>query len=274
MLIAIHQKIVTALIMITSLFNNIYAVNPDYSLLSANEYKAMTYNIHHGTTVVGNPSLESVLKTLKTENPDFIALQEVDKYNPRSGFKDQIKWLSEKLKMDYVFGSNINYGLTEYGNGILSKYPIVESGKVDLAFETEPRSMLWAKVKTDDGELYVTSIHLGLDKKMREEHFKIIEDFVNNLDDNTPILLMGDFNVLPDNQIFSHFRSRITGKINHDEIPTYFKHEPIQIDYIFGKNIKENTSYNIPSKASDHYPLILTFKIVRNPNQKYLIDVS
>lgn len=223
------------------------------------EYTAITYNIHRGTNINGVSSLDAIADLLKAEDPDFIALQEVDKYNVRSGFQDQIKWLSNELDMNYVFGPNLNFAVTEYGNGILSKYPILDSGQVMLAYESEPRSLLWAKVETEDGILYLTSIHLGLDTKKRAEHFAIIEEFINSLD--APVLVMGDLNVLPDNQQLSQFRARTTGQLHYKVTPTYINETPIQIDYIFGKSIIETDSYSVPSDASDHYPLILKFKI-------------
>lgn len=223
------------------------------------EYTAITYNIHRGTNVNGASSLNDIANILRKENPDFIALQEVDKYNVRSGFQDQIKWLGNELDMNYVFGSNLNFVVTEYGNGILSKYPILDSGQVMLAYESEPRSLLWAKIETEEGILYLTSIHLGLDTEKRAEHFSIIEEFINSLD--APVLIMGDLNVLPDNQQLSQFRARTTGQLYYKVNPTYINETPIQIDYIFGKSIVEIDSYSIPSNASDHYPLILKFRL-------------
>lgn len=228
-----------------------------------NTYTALTYNIHRGTTKEGIPSLDKISNIIKKENPDFVALQEVDRYNYRSGFQDEIKKIADKLKMNYVFGPNLKYGLTEYGNGILSKYPILDSGQVKLALENEPRSLLWAKVKTNNGIIYVTSIHLGLDRIKREEHFKIIEDFSKKLD--KPVVLMGDFNVLPNHPAFYQFRSRVSGHLFFKKIPTYINKRPIQIDYIFGRGINKLDMYSIPSNASDHYPLIMKFRIEKSP---------
>lgn len=257
------QKIFRKLIIIALLFFILFPIKTKEAFLPTQsqnlEYTAITYNIHRGTNVNGVSSLDAIANLLENEDPDFIALQEVDKYNVRSGFQDQIKWLSNKLDMYYVFGSNLNFVVTEYGNGILSKYPILASGQIMLSYEYEPRSLLWAKVETEDGTLYLTSIHLGLDTQNRTEHFTIIEDFINSLD--APVLVMGDLNVLPDNQQLLQFRARTTGQLHYKVTPTYINEIPIQIDYIFGKSIIETNSYSIPSNASDHYPLILKFKL-------------
>jgi len=231
-------------------------------------YTTMTYNIHRGTTKYNVPSLPQIVSIIKTESPDFIALQEVDRFHVRSGLQDQIKWLSEQLNMYDVFGANLRFGITEYGNAILSKFPIIDWGQIDLAYEKEPRSLLWAKVKTEDGYIYLTSIHLGLDTRKRKEHLDIIEKFIETKKD-APILIMGDFNTLPNHQDFSQFRNTITGKLFHQEVTSYFKYDqPVQIDYIFGRGIRDFEIYNIPSNASDHFPLILKFRFYPSYNQE------
>lgn len=272
MLSAINQKLFASLLLIVSLYSPFHVEEVDLlSTKNKNEYKAITYNIHGGLTKSGTPSLNEITDLLQKEDADFIALQEVDKYNSRSNYQDQIRRLGKALDMEYVFGSNINLIMTEYGNAILSKYPILDWGKIELAYENEPRSMLWAKVKTNDGILYVTSVHLGLDKEKRTEHFGIIEDFVNSIDE--PVIVMGDFNSLPDNQSFSQFRSRVTGKLHFEDVPTYIKNQPIQIDYIFGKGINEIETYNIPSNASDHYPLITKFRISSHTSKGHYLTM-
>jgi len=230
--------------------------------VNSDEYKALTFNIHRGKTAFGVPSLNQIFEILKNENPDFIAIQEVDRYKLRTAFVDQISWLSEKLELEYVFGSNIQGVVSQYGNALLSKYPIIEWGQIPLTYTSEPRSLLWAKIQTNEGLIYITSIHLGLDTENRTEHFTKITEALSDFEE--PVLLMGDFNVLPNNQAFLQFRSKISGQFIFTEIPTFVKNQPIQIDYIFGQGIYELQQYNIPTKASDHYPLILKFKLQKN----------
>ena len=226
------------------------------------EYKAITYNIHHGKTKEGKPSIQQMVNSLKEENADFIALQEVDRFSFRSGLNDQINIFAKELGMYSVFEPNINVGVLQYGNGLLSKYPILESGKINLSSSKEPRSILWAKVMTEKGNLYITSIHLGLTQKQRANYFNKIEEFINEVVGEHPVLIMGDFNTLPNDEQLKQLRTNITGNIYFSEIPTY-KHraKEIQIDYILGKGIQEGISYRLQSYASDHYPLVMKFKI-------------
>lgn len=226
-------------------------------------FKALTYNIHRGVTIKGLPSLERIARLLKEERADFIALQEVDRYRFRSGFRDQMGYLAEQLNMEHVFAPNVDNGISQYGNGILSRYPILEWGKFSLASDREPRSLIWAKVLTPKGNLYVTSIHLGLYTEKRREVFAQLAEFVKNLGDE-PVLLMGDFNVLPSHPLFRSFCIKALQKLYSGETPTYYhpkakKH--VQIDYILGKNVWELMRYTHPSDASDHDPLVLVFTI-------------
>ncbi len=233
------------------------------------EYKAITYNIHHGKTKNGEASIQQMVSLLKKEEADFIALQEVDRYSIRSGLNDQINIFANELEMYYVFEPNINIGVLQYGNGILSKYPILESGKITLPSSKEPRSILWAKVMTEKGNIYLTSIHLGLAQNERINYFKAIEKFMNEIATDHPVLIMGDFNTLPTNDALAHLQFRVTEKLYKREIPTYQHQEKeIQIDYIMGKGIREGFSYSIPNKASDHYPLVMKFKIDQNIKNK------
>ncbi len=263
MVFTVLKKLSLSAILLTSILippiqQNIVLSQNDINKTS---YKAITYNIHRGMTKDNTPSLEKIASNLKKENPDFIALQEIDRHKGRSGFIDEINILSKQLNMYYVFGPNIQNGISAYGNGILSQYPILDWGQVNLARETEPRSLLWAKIKTNNGILYITSIHLGLDRVKRADHFALIEDFTRKLKE--PYLLMGDFNSLPSQQAFSQFRARITGKLFYQTVPTFINRKPIQIDYIFGSLIDTFDMYTIPSAASDHYPLVIKFRFHR-----------
>lgn len=71
--------------------------------------RVVSYNIHHGTDVYGNPSLERIAEVLASLDADIIALQEVDMNHPRSGRKNQAAELARRLDMGYVFGAAKRY---------------------------------------------------------------------------------------------------------------------------------------------------------------------
>src|SRR5690554_2692551 len=90
----------------------------------------MSYNIHIANPpsepagVVDIPAIANVINTVK---PDFVALQEVDKFTDRSGKDlDQAEALAKLTGMNHVFIKAINRSNGEYGLAILTKYDIKE----------------------------------------------------------------------------------------------------------------------------------------------------
>ncbi|MEJ2050657.1 MAG: endonuclease, partial [Calditrichota bacterium] len=57
----------------------------------------MSYNIHSGIGRDGKYSLDRIRDAIRVENPDFIALQEVDVGLRKSHFDDQPAKLAEEL---------------------------------------------------------------------------------------------------------------------------------------------------------------------------------
>lgn len=234
----------------------------------AHSFKAVTYNIHSGKNRSGERSIDAIAQLLEQEQADFIALQEVDRRRLSSGVEDQISVIANRLGMNYTFSPALRNGLSEYGNAILSRYPILSSGTLDLEGGKEHRILLWAKVYTERGSLYLTSVHLDTDRASRSTHFAKIQTFVDTKLNDAPVLLMGDLNTLYDNSYLIQLEYGLTGKYRDYEYPTFYHEKAgrsIQIDYIFGRDIIENEYYTISSNASDHIPLVLLFDIGKLP---------
>lgn len=227
-------------------------------------FKAITYNIHSGKNLAGERSIDDIVRLLAKEAPDFIALQEVDRRKLATGMEDQISTLANQLGMEYVFTPALRNGFSQYGNGILSRYPILAQGKLDLIGGKEARVLLWAKVYTEQGSLYLTSVHLDTERASRSAHFTKIREFIDSKLSDAPVLLMGDLNTLYDHPDLMALEYSITGKYQDYEIPTFYHQKAgrsIQIDYIMGRGIIEDRTYTLTTDASDHIPLVLIFDI-------------
>ncbi len=94
----------------------------------------MSYNIHHGEGTDGVFDLRRLAVVIKSVDPDLVALQEVDKGTTRASGIDQAAELARLTGMYYVFGNAIDYAGGEYGEAILSRYPILESTNYHLPF--------------------------------------------------------------------------------------------------------------------------------------------
>ena len=65
----------------------------------AKEFKIMTYNIYGARLTNGQKLGESI----KPYAPDFVSLQEVDKFTKRSNFRDVTSDIAKVLGYDYYF---------------------------------------------------------------------------------------------------------------------------------------------------------------------------
>jgi endonuclease/exonuclease/phosphatase family metal-dependent hydrolase len=137
----------------------------------------VTYNIQYGLGRDGRYDLERVGAAV--DGADVIALQEVERYWPRSGMVDQVKRLS-KLVPEYwwTWGPNVDlfsptgfpgegsHRRRQFGNLLLSRTPILSARNIPLPriqgpLQTMQRGALEAIVTSDAGRaLRVYSTHL------------------------------------------------------------------------------------------------------------------
>lgn len=86
--------------------------------------RVLSYNIHHGEGVDGKLDLDRIARTIQSVEPDLVALQEVDRKVTRTGGIDQPAELARLTKMQVAFGGNIVLQGGDYGNAVLSRWPI------------------------------------------------------------------------------------------------------------------------------------------------------
>ena len=224
--------------------------------------RVMTYNMHRGINRKGKLDLDGIVAVIKSSGAEIIALQEVERFSIRTGFLDQIKYMADKLSMQYAFGKSINILNGEYGNGILSKFPIEEYEVNKLPSEGETRILLKARLNVKGKKLLLFNTHLGL--KQNERNMQI-EEILRFTGGENNFLLAGDFNTGVDKL------DAITAKLvdsgsfgDNNNMATFEKDEISErIDYIFTPESLEVMDYSIiESDASDHYPVISILKFV------------
>lgn len=237
-----------------------------------------TYNICHCGDFESKTSnelpvnIEKTANTIKGLGVDIIGLNEVYDKGEIDCYNLQTDKLASKSDMPYyVFGegTSFSWGAT-IGNAVLSKYPI-KSVKIYPVptIPAEKRAPLdkgWyedrviVKVTVDVGkEIDIISTHFGLNKS---EQIIMVDKLVDIIDaENKPCVLLGDFNVTPENEILTPIYNRMlnvaesVGKKNEF---TYSSLNPQKtIDYIFvSKHFKVN-SFTVKNLVmSDHYPVI------------------
>lgn len=235
----------------------------------------MTYNIY-GARSGGVPEadLKAIAKTITDNKADLVSLNEVDVNTTRNSNRDLAKTLAELTGMNYFFAKAMDTYGGQYGDAVLSKFPILESKRYSLSVADgvggELRSVAMIKVKKDNKEFYFAATHLD---HLAIEDSRILQ--ANQLkqivaDLNKPLILAGDFNAKPDSQTMTIVKSYMTLGCRQQCPFTYpsggtYGTPDKTIDYIMYSPVDKFTinSYNaIPYlPASDHAPVVATIEI-------------
>lgn len=237
--------------------------------------RVMTYNIYgaRATSPANAADLDAIAEVIRRQNPDFVTLNEVDVFTNRTG-KDvhQARDLAEKLGMEWHFSKAIDRDDGEYGDAVLSKYPILEkrSYRLPCAAEQpgEDRSLCVIRVQIDGKDLYVASTHLDhlsgdASRLVQATEIRRIRDTELEGD----LILCGDLNAIPSSNVIATMTSFLTNTGPIDQY-TFPSDDPSRkIDYIMYAPIEHFGVQNcqVVSRgdqqvggvdASDHRPVI------------------
>ena len=237
--------------------------------------RVMTYNIYgaRATSPANAADLDALAEVIRRQNPDFVTLNEVDVFTDRTG-KDvhQARDLAEKLGMEWHFSKAIDRDGGEYGDAVLSKYPILEkrSYRLPCAAEQpgEDRALCVIRVQIDGKDLYVASTHLDhlsgdASRLVQATEIRRIRDTELEGD----LILCGDLNAIPSSNVIATMTSFLTNTGPIDQY-TFPSDDPSRkIDYIMYAPIEHFGVQNcqVVSRgdqqvggvdASDHRPVI------------------
>lgn len=226
--------------------------------------KIMSFNTQHCLNYISREiDFEIMAKTIKDAGADIIGLNEMRGKGPDIEYTDQTKTLSSLTGIEnYYFAKACDVGgENPYGNAMLSKIPITEAKTIPVpnpvGMNCEPRCLL--KVKLENGYTVIV-IHFGL---CEEEYKNAVQTILENLEDEKCIL-MGDFNVEPDNEVLNPIREKMfdTAELFKEPRLSWPSDNPtIKIDYMFVSRDIEAVSADISAVvASDHRPYIAEIK--------------
>lgn len=231
--------------------------------------KIMTYNIlscrRYPERVLDFSAPAKVIREL---DADVVGLNEVRDAGPSADYDAQTEILSELCDMpQHYFAKAVDIdGENPYGNALISRIPLLSCETIRIPDPNprtgknyyETRCLLKAKLA---GDITVLVTHFGLN---RDEQENAVRTVLQHL---TPerCILMGDFNVRPDNDILDPLRARLkdTAEVFEKPLCSFPSDAPDRkIDYIFVTPDVEILSADIPRiVSSDHCPHTAELKL-------------
>ncbi len=234
--------------------------------------RVLSYNIRHGRGLDDRVDLERIARVIRESKADLVALQEVDRHVPRSGKFDQPKELAWLSGMHVAFGKNIDLNGGEYGNAVLSRFPIElqTNHLLPRVGDSEQRGLLEVRVRIDGRPLIFCSTHFDHRSEDRERlaSAESLRSFVVR-QRSVPLIVAGDFNAVPDSRVIRAIVSvlRDSSGASTDQrtftIPANAPHR--KIDYILYRDHPSLrcTEFRVvpEAAASDHRPVTALFTL-------------
>lgn len=232
----------------------------------------VSYNIHKcigGVDRRYRP--DRIGETIRHHTPDLVLMQEVANAAGRPQWHRQVDLLGDELGFRHRtwFPNHRFKRGGEYGNAILSRWPITHTENIDLTVDgTKRRSVLHARIRmrTDRARsrtLHVFCLHLGLTERIRDlqlQRFLLSHPFAG-LHRDTPILVAGDFN-----DVWGSLGPRHLEPAGFRGMPsrirTFPAWAPVQaLDSIYVRGAAalvdvHRSRFALATRASDHLPLV------------------
>ncbi len=226
--------------------------------------RVMSYNLHQGYAVSGMQDLEALAATIEASGADVIALQEVSRGWVINGSTEMLTWLSRRLRMPVVWGPAQD---VVQGNAVLSRRPILSSGRIEVPRGGAPmrRGAQWVEVDLGSGErLLVIATHFhhieGQGHIRVPQAAAVIELWGRR--DRT--VLLGDLNATPDAREIAMLREagwrdsfELAGEGDGFTYPSWRPYE--RIDYVWiSPDLSARDFDLLPGQASDHVGIAVT----------------
>ncbi|KRA66159.1 endonuclease [Caulobacter sp. Root655] len=242
--------------------------------------RLMTYNVHRCVGTDRKLDVERVAEVIAAEQPDVVALQELDVRRARTRGVDQAHRLAELLKMTSHFHPAMTVEEELYGDAILTWLPEKKVKADGLPLYTripglEPRGAIWVTVDVGGTPVQIINTHLGLvpQEQRRQAAALLGEQWMAHEAWKAPGILLGDFNATPYSATYRLLRAALRDA--QSQSPTW-RQTPtatfpssfpfMRIDHVFLTKGLETVGVSSPygamaRVASDHLPLVVDLEI-------------
>ncbi len=232
------------------------------------EVRVLSFNIRHGEDRWGGSNLREVVKVIRDEKPQLVALQAVDSLMDNGVLNFQLRRLATQTGMYYVYAASDRTADGSHGVGLLSVWPFENTQQVAMphSYGADPRVMLCGLVSPAKGLNFRVCT-------VRMEYASVFDRalqsaYVNQMlaPSIQPVMLAMDMGARPNEQPYFSYRNDWIDAAKGSYLPTWT--EGISGDRLDYLMVLRNTrvrvkSYNVIRDypdASDHFPISATFE--------------
>ncbi len=238
---------------------------------SRTTFRVMTYNIHHGEGLDGKVDLARIAALIKQERADIVALQEVDNGVARTARRDLTAELAALTGMTGVFSNNFHYQGGEYGNAVLTRFPVKQwtNRHYKMIRPNEQRGILQAVLDVQGRELVVMNTHIDSRPDDAERWLNLGEiEELEKQHRSRPMIICGDFNDVPTSRVYRRMSETFHDTWARVGQGTGFSFPAgkliKRIDYLWiskDQALMPLKAWIPQSEASDHLPVVAEFEL-------------
>ena len=231
--------------------------------------RIVTYNVHRCRGMDRRTRVDRIAAVLESIGGDIIALQEV--IGAGIGGGGHAEALGAALGMGWVMASARELRGHQFGNVVLSRFPITQHIEHDLSWKTcEPRCMQRVDINVNGHRLRLYNLHLGTAILERRHQARRVASIVGDRHVSGSKLVMGDFN----EWMRGLTRTLLSEKLKSVDLGNFLKRRrtypgffPIMhLDHIYYAGRLEVVGVELPRTrlslvASDHLPLVADVRL-------------
>jgi endonuclease/exonuclease/phosphatase family metal-dependent hydrolase len=229
-----------------------------------------TYNIHRCRGLDGRTRPERIVAVLSAIDADIVALQEVIGGGPHGG--GQAEEIGAALGMGWIMSSARLRRGHQFGNVVLSRFPIAEHVEHDLSWRTcEARRLQRVDVSLDGGgTLHVYNVHLGTALLERRHQAERLGAIVCDRHVGGAKVVLGDFNEWMKGPV----TTTLSARLHSVDLTSFLRRRRtypgvfplLHLDHIYYAGHLEVVGVELPRTrlalvASDHLPLVADIRV-------------